>query len=193
MPLVTYDEQRLFLDLPAGTDQTVIQDLLTETITLFEKEVGRTTAPFSAALTARTEIHQPSEGSRILTLDYPIASVTSIALGRDVNAPDETILPGDATTVVWQAGDRDLIRVDGSYWRGWYPRWVKVVYNTQDDQPADAKLAVKRMVATVYQGRGKEGFTSFTHGSRSWTIAEATEQDMVWQKAVNAHRRGWFR
>src|SRR5215210_3110820 len=127
--LVTYDEQAEFLGLKPGTDKQLLEDLLVETQAFFEKAVGRSSVPYGLALT-RTEIHEGGQWSSVLTLDYPIATVTSIGVGRDVAFPDETITPSNTSMVVWQAGNRDLIRVDGGYWRGWSPSWVKVVYNT---------------------------------------------------------------
>jgi hypothetical protein len=156
--------------------------------------VGRSNAPFGTALTARTEVHQGDSGSAVLTLDYPIASITSIGIGRSVTVPDETIIPTDTNAVLWQPGTRDLIRVDGGYWRGWYhPTWVQVVYNTQDYQPDDVKLAIKQKVALIYQGRGKEGFSSVTRGSRSWTMADPASQGTEWDRAINNYRSSWVR
>jgi hypothetical protein len=192
VPLVEYDEQREFLGLKSGEDEEVIELLLEQITKLFEIQCGRDAAPFAGALTNRTEIHEAFSGATRIWLDYPISTVTSIALGRDVNAPDETLSPTDATLVVWRVGGRDLIRTDGGVWRRNYPRWVKVVYNTLAYFPADVKPGIKRVVATVYQGRGKEGFTSVTRGSRSWTVAEqAALQDEFWQSALRNHGRGW--
>jgi hypothetical protein len=194
MPLVTYDEQADFLDIPAGTDKELIEDLLAQTTALFEKQVGRTSAPFGPAQTGRIEIHQGDPGSAVLTLDYPIASITSIGVGRDVALPDETITPSDTSMVVWQVGQPEIARVDGGYWHRWYPTWVKVVYNTQEYYPADVKLAVKRMVATIYQHRGKEGYTALTRGSRSWSMGGGSGMsDVFWEGAVANHRKAWVR
>ena len=193
MPLVDYDEQVSFLDLPSGTDKELIEDLLVQTTALFEKECGRSSAPFSGALTGRVEIQEALSGSGVLTLDYPIATVTSIASGVDVATPDELLSAPFTGSVIYQVGSRDLIRVDGGVWRRFSPRWVKVTYNTLADYPADAKLAVKRMVAQVYHGRGKEGFASVTRGSRSWSIADSASEDRFWLGAVNNHRRAWLR
>jgi hypothetical protein len=188
VPLVEYEEARDFLELDDDSDIELIESLIASVTSLFEKECGREAAPFSAALTARTEIIEAEPGARRIWLDYPIASIASIVLGRDVNAPDETLTPADATQVVWRVGSRYLMRTDGGVWRRDYPRWVKVVYNTLADFPDDVKLAVKRVVATIYQARGKEGFTSVTRGSRSWTMAEqAAQQDEFWQSALRNH------
>lgn len=193
MPLVTYDEAAEFLGVPSGTDKQLIEDLLAQTTALFENEVGRSNAPYGAAQTGRTEIIEASPGSSIITLDYPIASITSIVSGRDVAFPDETITPSDTSTVIWQVGSRTLARVDGGYWNRWTPTWVKVVYNTQAYQPADVKLAIKQKVAEIYLHRDKLGFSSVTRGARSWSMAETAGVSSAWDKTISAHRRGWVR
>ena len=196
MPLVEYDEMYTFLDVPNGTNPELVEPLVDEVTALFEKECGRSAAPFGPAQTGRIEIHQAGAGSTVLTLDYPIASITSIVSGRDVALPDETILPSDAATVVWQVGSRELYRVGGGYWQRWTPTWVKVVYNTQADQPGDVKLAIKRVVAGIYNQRGAEGLATVSRGSRSQSITAGftmfADTDPVWQAAL-ASRRAWFR
>lgn len=194
MPLVLYEEEREFLGLPSGTDVVLISSLLDEATLLFEKSCGRDKAPFASPITGRIEIHEPYAWSTRLWLDYPILTITSIVLGRDVANPDETLNPADPTKVVWRVGEQELVRTDGGVWKRYWPSWTKVVYNTQDDRPGDVKLAIKRMVAAAYQLRGKEGFSSITRGERSWTMAEmATESpDPFWQAAVNNHS-SWIR
>jgi hypothetical protein len=193
--LVSYEEACGFLGIPSGTDTVVVTELLVEAQSLFEKACGRDRAPFSAPLTGRIEILEPDSGSRTLWLDYPIGTITSIALGQNVAAPDETLNPADTSQVVWYVGNRSLIRTDGGLWRRWAPRWAKVVYNTPDDRPGDARLAIKRRVSLLYGQRGKEGFTSVTRGARSWTIATSAqaEEDSVWRDAVQNHQRNWVR
>jgi len=195
VPLVLYEEACEFLDLEPGTDSVLLTGLIAEATSLFEKACGRDTAPFGAPITGRVEIKEADPGSRTLWLDYPIASITSIVSGQNVAAPDETITPADTTQVVWYAGNRSIIRTDGGMWRRWSPRWVKVVYNTLDDRPGDAKIAIKRRVAALYGQRGKEGFTSVTRGARSWTIGTSAqaEEDVIWRDAVQNHSRSWVR
>lgn len=194
--LVEYGELSTFLGVAEGTpDQELLEALLAQSIALFEKTCGRERAPFSDSLTGRIEIILADPWSTRLDLDYPIASITSIVVGLDVSAPDETLVPGAATSVVWYAGRREIIRTDGGFWGHARPRWVKVVYSTQNDRPADAKLAVKRRVARLYNERGKEGFTSVTRGERSWSMAgqSADDEDSVWREAVRNHQRSWLR
>jgi hypothetical protein len=197
MALVEVDEQQLFMGLTAGTDDDLLDALIAETQALFENEIGRSGSPFGAAITGRTEIHQAGSGSTVLSLDYPIASITSIVAGRDVALPDETILAADTTIVVWQAGSRELYRVDGGYWQRWNPTWVKVVYTTLADEPLDVKLAIKEKVAERYYLKDKHGFSSITRGARSWTLGEgggnAAATGSAWDAAIRNHRRGWFR
>ena len=195
MPLVTYGELCDFLGIEFGTDRKYLEPLLAKTTALFEKACGRSSAPFTlTGLTARTEILRADPWSTMLSLDYPIATITSIAVGRDVAAPDETLLPADATSVVWLAGGRDITRTDGGYWGRTSPVWVKVVYDTQAYAPEDAKLAIERSIARLYNERGKEGFSQVTRGSRSWSMADpVSEADDTWREAVQNHSRGWVR
>ena len=196
LPLVELEEACRFLGIDEGTADDLIEELLASVQSLFEKEVGRSLAPYGTAQTARTEIHEGHINSSVLTLDYPISTVTSIGLGLDVAVPDETLIPASAASVVWRVGGRDLIRTDGGVWRRTLPRWVKVVYNTLADQPNDVKLAIKRMVATLYNARTHEGFTSETRGARSWTMAQGIgtgTRDAFWEQAVANHRLAWLR
>ena len=194
-PLVEYEAQCEFMGIPVGTDMELILGLLSSTQALFEKGCGREGAPFGPAIAARTEIRQGDPGASRFYLDYPIASVTSIAVGVNIAVPDETITPTDTTKVIWQVGDRYITRVDGSVWRRGSDRWVKVVYATQADQPEDVGLEIMKMVAKIYQHRGKEGFTSVTRGSRSWTKSaeSAASQDRDWQTAIDSYSRSWVR
>lgn len=195
LPLVDVEEAQRFLGVTAGTDDDLIGELLASVQSLFENEVGRALAPFSAAQTGYTEILSGGSWSTVLTLAYPIAAVTSVVLGLDVSAPTETLIPASASSVVWRVGGRDLIRTDGGYWRKTSPKYVKVVYNTQADQPTDVKLAIKRQVARIYNEQGKEGFSSITRGARSWTMADSSTAaaDPFWAAAVNNHRAAWVR
>ncbi len=193
MALVTYDDQAQYLGIPSGTDKQLLEDLLVQAQSLFENEVGRSNAPYGLpAGTVRTEVREGYPGSNILTLDYPIAAITSIGIGTDAAFPTETITPSDTSTVVWGVGTRNIYRVDGGYWQRWVPSWVKVVYTTAADAPADVKLAIQEKVAELYLHRDKIGFSSVTRGARSWTMAEAGRNPSAWDTAVANHRRGWM-
>jgi hypothetical protein len=193
MPIVEVDEQLEFMGLPAGTDEDLLESLIASTQTLFENETGRELAPFGVAQTDRIEIHEGDSYSSVLILDYPIASITSIVVGRDVANPYESLSPSDATLVVWEVGGRKLTRVDGGYWRTIYPSWVKVVYTTKADAPNDVKLAIKQKVAEIYLHKDKLGFAMVVQGSRTWVNAAGGSENPIWEAAVRAHRRGWFK
>jgi hypothetical protein len=217
MPLVDYEEQRSLLKLDPGTDEAFIGDLLDEATALFEGQCGRTKCPFSKAIPARVEILDARPGSNQLWLDYPIAVVSSIALGRNVEAPDETLAPANADQVVWRAGERILTRTDGGLWeanspllsfarggawpdpqcRARGPSWVKVVYDTQADLPKDAKLAVMRAAAAVYNQRGLEGLTNKSAGDESQsvtaTFAMFADSDPAWKLAVENNKHHVYR
>jgi len=191
--LVTYDEAADYLGLLPGTDKQLITDLISQAQALFENQVGRVSAPFGPALPGRIEIHQGDPGSALLQLDYPIDTITSIGIGIDVNSPDVAITPSDTSTVVWEQGGRSLVRTDGGYWNHWAPTWVRVVYDTMDDRPADVKAAILSRVDRIYSLRGKQGFSSITRGAKSWTMAPADQEDPTWEAAVSAHGRAWFK
>jgi hypothetical protein len=185
-----------YLGIDVGTDQEVLEPLLDEVTALFEKACGRESAPFGAAQTGRTEIIQGDPWSKLIYLDYPIATITSIGVGLDVAVPDEVMVPASAASVVWIAGRNDILRSDGGYWARYSPTLVKVVYNTQAYTPLDAKIAVKKRVAAMYGGRGKEGFTQISRGSRSWSMAMGSDEDQAdrtWGEAVRNNSRGWLR
>jgi hypothetical protein len=184
-----------FLGLEYGTDIKFFEPTLAQVTTLFEKACGRERAPFGGPFTNRAEIVRADPWSSLVYLDYPIDTITSIGVGLDVSAPDETLTPGSATSVVWVAGSREIMRTDGGYWGRSSPRWVKVVYNTLAHQPDDAKLAVMRRVARIYNERGKEGFSSILRGARQWTMSgrEGGFQESEWNDAVRNHSGPWVR
>jgi hypothetical protein len=171
--LASVDDLALLLGLTEAQAE-LGEDLLTQLLdaaeALFEAETGRGDVPFAAAATGRVEILE-ARRSRRLWLDYPIATVTAIALGADVSTPSETLAPADATKVVWRAGERGIVRVDGGLWSTTCrpfeaaPSFVKVTYNTQDDLPDDAKAAVLRLAAAMYgqrTGASPKGLASET-------------------------------
>lgn len=204
MPLVEYEEQRLYMALSAGQDEALLGDLLSATTRVFEKSVGRELCPYGKAQLGRAEVIDPIAGSRKLWLDYPIQQVTAIALGRDVNAPDETLSPTDAARVVWRVGQRIITRTDGGVWRSGYygdrtggaqwrgasPRWVKVTYDTQADLPRDVKLAVMQVTATIWRTKGTGVIKSWSLGDESQTIEIAAAQDLSWVAAIRENSRG---
>jgi hypothetical protein len=212
MPLVEYDEQRVFLDLKDEVDEILVGDLLDEVTALFEAECGRAQVPFGKAQLGRVEVVPARPGSSELWLDYGIAAVSSVGMGPNVDAPTETLDPLDRSKLVYKVGERRLYRVDGGTWqagspvlswarggplvpRGMYdglpgiPSWVRVVYDTVADLPLTARLAVKRVAAAVYRQRHNEGMSSTTDGDLSEVIQEVASKDDTWKMAVKANRR----
>lgn len=205
--LASADQLTLLLGLPEGTDADLLDMLVTQAEAIFEAETNRRDTPFQAAQTDRAEVHD-AVGNVRLWLDYPIADVTTIELGQDVNAPDETLDP--ATQVVFRVGTRQLIRTDGGVWsamtwallswaRGgpqvpsgdWpaSPSFVQVTYNTQDDLPEDARTAVLQLAAQMYRGLGSEGLSSETLDNYSATFAGTAQTVPGWSQAVARNRR----
>lgn len=188
--MVVMDVAELKRFLRAGDDDNgLLSELLDGAEALFLEAVNREGAPFGDALSARVEVHDGTGGNKLF-LDYPVATVTTIALGLDSATPDDTLDPAKVTVIVWGVGSRRLMRTDGGVFgvRG-VPRYVHVTYDTQADRPPDAGLAIKRAVATVYRQIGSEDASSEKIGGFSHTLAQAMADDEVWQSAVAAHRR----
>lgn len=194
MPTVLVSPQAMqdFLGIGAGTDAEVLQQLIAATQAAFEREAGRTRVPFQDAATGRTEVHAGT-GSTLLVLDYPIAALTSVKLGFNASAPDETLSVSDPTVLVFGLGERTLERVDGGLF-GEYgrPRSVHVTYNTQADLPTDVALAIKRVVAQLYRQRGSEDATQESVDGYARTLADLTAKDSVWARTVLQHQRVTF-
>lgn len=192
--LASVGDLALLLGLAEGTDEDLLTVLLDGAVALFESQTGRTLTPFASGVTGRVEILDARPATRIW-LDYPIQDVTAIALGVDVANPDETLNPDDPKKVSWRVGQRVLMRTDGRLWTtawGSFDRWpsfIQVTYDTQDDLPADAKLAVLQLASAMYRRGGAEGIRSETLDNYSVTFAQAAAEDPAWQLAVNHHRR----
>lgn len=198
--LATVDDLALLLGL-TETQADLAEDLLTQLLdsaeALFESETGRLGLPFQAAQTGRIEILRAPRSAN-LWLEYPIAQVSKVAMGLDVEAPTETLDPTDAAQLVWRAGQRLLERTDGRGWSGWCAtRFVKVTYDAQADLPEDAKAAVLRLAAAMWGTKGNlnAGLASETLDNYSATyvnqsmFADAARQDPAWVIAVARHRR----
>jgi len=193
--LVTRAELKTYLgDAPASADDALLDALIDDVEALFASDTGRLITSFAAAGTARTEVHDGT-GSPYLYLDSPIAVLTSVKLGYDSASPDETLTISDKNVLVYAVGERRLVRTDGGCFgfAGW-PRYVQVVYDFGADLAANAKLAIKSVVASVYRQRGSEGMRSETVGAfYSYTREDAqsaTASNDFWQEAVAANARG---
>lgn len=191
--IVTLPEMKTYLgDAPASADDALLQQLLDDVEALFESATLRPIGWY-AAESDRVEVLDGTGTSR-LYLAYPIAEdgLTSVKLGYNSAAPNETLAVANKNILVWGEGSRLITRVDGgTFGRLGQPRYVTVEYERQGNAPDDAKLAIKEVVASVYRNRGSEGMQSETVGSfYSYTRADvetATGQNSHWQTAVEAN------
>jgi hypothetical protein len=187
--LATLAEYKAYLgddptSLPADA---VLQNILDGTEAELEAALGRTHRPFAAALTAREETHDGT-GTGVLFLDYPIATIASLALGHDIDAPVETLDPDDKAVVVWQAGSARVARVDcGRFGCARDPNYVHVTYDTQADLPADCKLALLEVAAGVYRKQGDEHLASERMGPYSVEFRSAVAASSAWSDALRNH------
>lgn len=185
--LVSVADQKTFMGVSSSTDDTLFGTLLTMVEDAFERACNRSERPFTTADAARTEVHDGT-GHAALYLDYPIDEVTAILLGYDASSPDEELDPDDLTVVTWPSGGRCISRVDGGKFGTIdQPRYVTVVYDTQDDLPEVAKLAVMRATAMLYRQRGSEDARAETSGDFSHTLG-SIEEDGFWKMAVQTCR-----
>ncbi len=187
--LVSVAVLKTYLEITTDGDDTLLGTLLDHAEGLFESETGRKDTPFTAADTARSEV-KDGTGSAELYLDYPISTVTSISLGFDSTDFDETLTPSDADEVVWGAGSRRIMRVDGGiFGRVAQPRYLTIVYDAQADLPEEAQLAIKRVTAQVYRQRGSEDADREQIGSYIRDLSNLVDADPLWRRAVEANRR----
>lgn len=191
--LVSEAEAIEYLGISDAKWTEALDQLRLATIGLFERLCDRAAAPFSDAIAARTEVHDGT-GSDALWLDYPIATLASVKIGRNPATPDESLNVADLDVLTYGAGERRIARVDGGTFGDLdAPRVVHVTYATADDLPEDAQMAVKRVLAQVYRQRGSEDASSETVSGYARTMANLAAQDAVWLAAVSAHKRGVFR
>lgn len=192
-PLVTLAEAKVYLGPTPAGDDALLQTLVDAAVLLLAEHCGRAAAPWSTVAQAgRVEVCDGT-GSDVLWLPYPIASVASVAIGRNPSTPDETLSGADADVLQWIAGSACLARVDGGVFSHYGARRsVRVTYDTQADAPADAKLAVNRAVAALYQQRGSEDASSERIGGVETTLARVAEGDAVWQQVVALERQWTF-
>lgn len=191
--LVSLPEIRSFLADPPSADDTVLSAILEYVEGLFESETGRSSTPFAAAGSNRTEVKDATGGPEIF-LDYPVAVLTSVNLGYDPANPAETLDVADKNVVTYAVGSRRLSRTDGGVFGvAGKPRYVQVVYNHQADLPEPAKLAIKRVCALIYRQRGSEDAAEETIGGYSRRMAkfgrEFVDDDPTWRLGVASCRR----
>lgn len=191
--LVTLAEMKTYLgDAPADSDDALLATLLDDVEALFESETLRPHGWYTASVTARTDVLDGTGSSR-LYLPYPIAALTSVKLGYDAAAPDETLAIANKAVVVYGVGSRVITRTDGGkFGTVRQPRYVQVVYDHQGDLPEDAKLAIKRACALIYRQRGSEDVAEESVGSFYSRVMAKFGRDFVgddpiWRMAVVAH------
>ena len=184
----------------------VLDKTLTQVEGLLEHDCNRELLPFQAAEPARAEIHDGT-GRSTLWLDYPVETVLDAVLGHDVTKPEVIIDVTDPTELAIKVGQRDLRRITGNggtfglggrrrgiergpaWGRFRDPNFVHVTYDTADDLPDSAKIAVLRGTALLWRQRGVEEVK--TQRMPDVTLAlKAMIADMPeWQKAVDLNRR----
>lgn len=186
--LVTPSEFRSFLGDAPDSDEALLAQLLEDVEALFEAQTLRPTGSYAPAVLGRTEVLDGT-GSARLYLAYPIAVLTSIVLGYDPAAPEETLDVANKLVVVYGVGSRIITRTDGGrFGTVRQPRFVEVVYDHQGDLPANAQLAIKSVAATAYRRRGSEEAQQESVGAYSRTMLEhVAEDDPFWPMAVAAN------
>ncbi len=191
--LVSEAEVIEYLGLSDAESSPMLDQLRLATIGLFERLCDRAGAPFSDAIAARVET-QDGTGAPELWLDYPVASLASIKIGRNPAAPDESLAIASLDVLSYAVGERCLVRVDGgTFGELDAPRVVQITYTTADDLPADAQMAVLRVLAQAYRQRGAEDAASENVSGYARTMANLAAQDELWLAAVRLHKRGVFR
>lgn len=191
--LVTETEVIEHLGIAPAAWTPALDRLRLGTIGLFERLCDRAHAPFSDAIATRMETHDGT-GAPELWLDYPVASLTSLLIGRNPASPDETLNVASLEVLSFRVGERSLVRVDGGTFGAFdAPRVVHITYSTQDDLPVDAKVAVLRVIAQVYRQRGAEDAAIENAAGYARTMADLAAKDGVWLAAVQQHKRGVFR
>lgn len=192
--LVEQSELAAFLEIEeAAYPVDALDPVRLGVIAFFERLCGRTSAPFSDEITGRVEYHDGT-GNESLWLDYPLATLTAITIGQNHALPDETLVLNNAATLSQLAGSRLIERLDGgTFGELDATRAVKVTYDTADDRPEDAKLAVCRVIAQIWRQRGAEDAAQETVSGYSRQMADFAAKDGVWLDAVKHHTRPTFR
>lgn len=176
------------LNVTTTTDDTLLDEWAERATALLEADCAREDVPFAAAQTGRVEVHDGT-GTGSLWLDYPIAAVTQVALGRDPGDPDDLLDATDPDEVTFVVGRRRLRRPVGTFGARGSPDYVRVTYTTQADQPRQAAAAVLDVVASIYRQRGTEGSARVRLPDVDFVLRRAVESSDLWQRAVASLRR----
>ncbi len=185
--LVSYAELALYLQLPNSDNETAITALLERVEGTLETDCDREALPFLTAQSGRAE-WRDGTGTRRLRLHYPIATLTSITLGRDSSDPDETLDVADVNVVSFSTGIGGagmLTRTDGGKF-GVYrsPRYIKITYDAAAFLPNAAKDAVMDVAAGRVRQFGAEGFKSFKLLDSGGSLRQLMDESGAWKRAV---------
>ncbi len=208
--LVSLDYMKDFIntDRARAQDPDGVLDMTLDQIeALLEADLNRTEAPFQEAEIGRIE-DRDGTGSPTVWMDYPIDTVTTIELGHDPASPAETLDPTNPEEVAVIPGDRRIRRVSSASTNGlevrtrrrrrgrgpcfgpWQePLFVHVTYDTRDDLPDAAKLAVVRGTMVIWAQRGMEEANRHRLPDLTVDLKKLIDDMPEWQKAVQLLRR----
>lgn len=177
--LVDLPITKAFLGVTGNANDAVL-DLLSESLEgLLERETGRVFGPGLALVET-----QNGGGRTYLYVDRPVATLTSVKIGQDPAAPDESVPVGVAGVLVDPKGPRKLVRVDG----GRFPPGtanVQVTYTSADLLPADCKLALLEAIALVWRRRGSEDAAVETTGTFSHELVQELTKLPTWARIIS--------
>ncbi len=190
--LVSYAELKAYLQLPSDANQTAITELLEDVEASLEAECDRAALPFQGAQSGVAERHDGTGTIRVRT-HFPIATLTSITLGRDPSSPVETLTVTDVDVVSFSTGLEGaglITRTDGGKFGAHRsPRYVLITYDAAAFLPKLAVIAVKRVVAGYVRQFGAEGFRSFKLLDAGGSLERLMESTPEWGRAVERYRR----
>ncbi len=190
--LVSYAALKDYLQLPNDDDETPITELLEDVEASLEAECDREALPFQDVEAGRAEWRDGTGTIRLRT-HYPIATLTSITLGRSYSSPDETLDVADVDVVSFSTGLEGaglITRTDGGKFGAFRsPRHVLVTYDAAAFLPKLAVLAVKRMVGGYVRQFGAEGFKSFKLLDSGGSLQKLMDETPEWRRAVDRYRR----
>jgi hypothetical protein len=154
--VIALDEIREFLNVDEDDhdDDDLLDRLEDEAVEIVQSYTGQ-----SYALTGEITEYIKGFGTDSLFLSQNAAADPTEVL--------ESAYAGDAGTEVtdWVRRGNRLIRASGGVWHLGYEYTVTYEHGyAEDAEPANVRLAVKRIVAALYQQRGIEGMKSVQHG-----------------------------
>lgn len=188
--LLSVTDLKLALEETSTDSDQLYAQLIEQVQAIFEGECNRHERPFSAAMAARTEVHDGTGATELFT-DYPIAALTALLIGADPTDPDETLDTTDLSVVRFGAGKRRIARVDGGFFgTEGDPRTVHLTYATAADLPKTAKAAVIAGCKVIVARLGAEGVAAERIGAYSIDYASFVTADMandpLWKLGVKS-------